>query len=256
LENLSDLSTFQVDRVSLSEQVAKQLQELIINGGLKPGDKVPPERQLAEQLSVSRTVIRESVKLLQERGLVKVVTGSGTYVSEMDPNVVVQSIGLFMSNRKNKLKDLFETRSLLEVEIASLAAERATKEDLENLEKTLDEMKKTLSKSYFDDDNLRAFVQADLEFHRGLAWSTNNSLLPILVDSIYGLLFEFSLKVSRIPGAPESAYKYHQLIYKHVSDHDYQKTSQEMRNHLLEAERFAAMIMSENEEEIDPTAVL
>ena len=86
------LDMMQVKRERLSEQIAEQIQRNIIEGKLKQGDRLQPERDLAEQFGVSRTVIREATKVLQERGLVKVITGSGTYATRIKPAAVSQSI--------------------------------------------------------------------------------------------------------------------------------------------------------------------
>ncbi len=131
------LTHLRVSRESLSDQVAEQLQQLIIEGGLKPGEKLPPERDLCDQLGVSRTVIREAVQRLQVQGLLRVVGGSGTYISRVDPGVVAQSIGLFMSSHDHTFQDLLEIRRFIEVEIAGLAAERASPKDFEILEEVL-----------------------------------------------------------------------------------------------------------------------
>jgi GntR family transcriptional repressor for pyruvate dehydrogenase complex len=238
LENLSGLKTFQVDRKSLSEQVAKQLQELIVNGGLNPGDKLPPERLLAEQLSVSRTVIREAVKLLQERGLVRVITGSGTYVSEMDPNIVVQSIELFMSNKKNKYRDLLEIRRFFEVNVAELAAKYADDSDINALELNLEEMRKSSLGIHKKNEILEQFVIADMKFHQALAKATKNSLIPVLLSSFMGLLFEFSSKASSHPGAPEKAIEYHEQLLSCVRKRDVERARTVMRNHISSTEEY------------------
>jgi len=86
-----------VKRTRLSEQIAEQIQQIIVQGHLQAGDRLPPERELAEQLGVSRTVVREATKVLEERGLVKIVTGSGTYATRVQPSVVSQSIGFKFS---------------------------------------------------------------------------------------------------------------------------------------------------------------
>ena len=102
------LDAMQVRRGRLSEQVAEQIQHIIVQGRLKEGDRLPPERDMAEKLGVSRAVIREATKVLQERGLVKVLTGNGTYVTRVEPEVVSQSIGLFVRGNKHSFRDLLE----------------------------------------------------------------------------------------------------------------------------------------------------
>jgi GntR family transcriptional repressor for pyruvate dehydrogenase complex len=138
------IETLHVNRARLSEQVAEQIQSMIIQGKIKQGDRLPPERELAEQLGVSRTVIRESTKVLQERGLVKVLTGSGTYATRVESENVSQSIGLFVRGKKHTFRDLLEIRKMLEIEVAGLAAERATEEDNLQLTACMQDMRRAL----------------------------------------------------------------------------------------------------------------
>jgi GntR family transcriptional repressor for pyruvate dehydrogenase complex len=234
--------SLRVRRQRLSEQVAGQIQELIVTGGLKPGDKIPPERELAEQLGVSRTVIRETIKALQERGLVKVLTGSGSFVSRVEPETVSQSIGLFVSGYRGAFRSLFEVRNMLEVEIVRLAAERASEEHVEQLHSSLSKMRNALSRGGHTTDWLEDFVQADLSFHRVLAQATNNSLLPLLLAPITDLLLELCRKASSIPGAPETAIVYHQNILECVRSGDSQTSQELMREHLSKAREFAQIM--------------
>ena len=244
--------SLQVRRQRLSEQVTGQIQELIVKGGLKPGDKIPPERKLAEQLGVSRTVIREATKALQERGLVKVLTGSGSFVSQVKPETVSQSIGLFVSGYRGAFRSLFEVRDMLEVEIARLAAERASEEHVEQLHSSLTRMRNALSRGNHPPGWLEDFVQADLSFHRVLAQATNNSLLPLLLAPITDLLLELSRKASSIPGAPETAIVYHQNILECVRSGDSQRSQELMREHLSKAREFAQIMEQDGDDAAPP----
>mgnify|MGYP001014986330 FL=1 len=156
------IGTLRIKRSSLSDQVADQIQHLIIKGGLKPGDKLPPERELAEQLGVSRTVIREATKTLQERGLVRVLTGSGTYATKVEPELVSQSIGLYVRGHRHAFRDLLEIRKSLEVGIAGLAAQRANQAHVEQLEAALQEMQAVLPKVHDAAASLELFVRSDV----------------------------------------------------------------------------------------------
>jgi GntR family transcriptional repressor for pyruvate dehydrogenase complex len=232
------LQSFQVSRLKLSDQVAEQIQHVIVNGGLRPGDKLPSERELGEQLGVSRTVVREATKALQERGLVKILTGSGTYVSEVESDVVTQSIELYVRGRKHKYRDLLEIRKTLEVEIAGLAAERATEEDIERLGVVLERMQEAFPTAQTDAESLEEFVLADMQFHQYLAQASHNSLLPLLLTPIADLLLEFSRKASSLPSAPQSAHRYHKAILECVRSGDSEKCRDVMREHISSTEDF------------------
>ena len=226
----------EITRERLYEQVAGRIQDFIVQGGLMPGDRLPPERELARQLGVSRTVIREAIKALQERGLVRVLTGSGTYVSRVAPDVVAQSISLFMRAHPCPFSDLLEIRRLLEVEIAGLAAERGGEEDLRVLESALQEMEEASPHVRESAEGLERFVQADMLFHQALARATKNSLLPILLMPITDLLLEFRRRASMPAGAPESAIRFHRAILDRMRQHDGAGCQEIMREHMREAE--------------------
>jgi GntR family transcriptional repressor for pyruvate dehydrogenase complex len=221
-----------ITRERLSEQVARHIQQLILDGKISEGERLPSDRDLSKKFGVSRTVAREAIALLQDRGLVRVISGSGTYVSSVDPDVVKQSIGMFMSGRKNRFRDLMETRLFFEVNVAGLAAERATDEDVKNIEKALLNMKDALPNINEGADQLDIFVQADITYHRYLAEATYNSLLPVLLASFADLLLEFSRHASSQPGAPEEAIEHHKEILEYVVDRDVDGARRAMLEHM------------------------
>jgi len=225
----------EITRERLSEQVARSIQDRILEGKINEGDRLPSDRELSINFGVSRTVAREAIALLQDRGLVRVVSGSGTYVTSVNPEVLKQSIGMFVSRKKNGFLDLMEIRLFLEDYIAGLAAERATEEDIKNLESALSGMKKALKKMSENPEQLDNFVQADINYHNYLAEATKNSLLPVLLASFTDLLAEFSRHASSQPGAPENAIKYHKLIISYIVDHDIEKARDTMRVHMSTA---------------------
>jgi GntR family transcriptional repressor for pyruvate dehydrogenase complex len=243
LRRTSDMKLLdlKITRDRLYEQVVQQLQELIISGRLKPGDKLPPERQLAEQLGVSRTVIREAIKTLEQRGLVTVLTGSGTYVSQMDPRIVSESIGLLVQQSTSSFDHLNEVRRMLEIEITGLAAERAQPEDIEAMEEAVQEMEGAVANIRGHPDLLEDFVEADLAFHNALAKAAQNPLLPILLEPISDLLVEFRRLASSGPGAPEDALNYHHRILEYLKARDASTCRELMREHLEKAEEWVAM---------------
>jgi GntR family transcriptional repressor for pyruvate dehydrogenase complex len=241
-ETETGFEKLKVRRENLSEQVADQVQQLIVQGGLKPGDRLPSERVLGEQIGVSRTVIREAIKALQERGLLKAIDGSGHYVSKMKPEIVAQSISLFMTLHERPFRDLLEVRKSLEVEIAGLASERANDEEIDELDDVLEEMRRRLPKIDSSIKDMEEFVEADLLFHQILAQASKNSLLPLLLTPVTDLLLEFSRKASTLPGAAESAVRYHQNLLDCVRKKDIQRCREVMYEHMSNAEEYVDVI--------------
>lgn len=243
MDNLdTGFEKIEVRRVKLPEQVAEQIQQRIVQGGLKPGDRLPSERVLGEQIGVSRTVIRESIKSLQERGLLKAINGRGHYVLKMKPEIVAHSIGLFMKIHKHAFRDLLEVRKSLEVEIAGLAADRADDEEITELVGVLKEMRRRLPKIHASIEDMEEFIQADLLFHQVLAQASKNALLPLLLTPVTDMLLEFSRKASTLPGAAESAVNFHQTILECVRKKDTQRCREVMHEHLSSAEECLIVI--------------
>lgn len=220
---------FPLRRDRLHEQVADRIQGLIIDESLRPGDKLPSERDLAERLDVSRTVIREAIRVLSVRGLAKVKPGSGTYIQELSPNDAAAPIGLFLDLRQapDRYNNLHEVRRTLEVEMAGLAAERATDEDIAALEAAV----KGITAHAEDAEQ---FSHYDLAFHSALAAATHNDLYSVLLAPITDLLLEFRLTAYHhdAQGSIEGAITYHCRILSRIKARDAQGARQAMRDHL------------------------
>lgn len=224
---------FSLRRDRLYEQVADRLQELIVDESLRPGDRLPSERDLAERLAVSRTVIREAIRVLGVRGLVEVKPGSGTYVQELSLSDAAAPIGLLLNMRHSpdRYNSLYEVRRTLEVEIAGLAAERATDEDIEAMEAALKRMVECTG-------DAEQFTHCDLGFHAALAAATQNDLYSVLLTPITDLLLEFRLTAYRYDpqGSVEGALTHHPEIMERVKARDAEGARQAMRDHLRQAE--------------------
>src|ERR671936_1882683 len=130
----------QVGRPKLGEQVARLLEERILSGEWRPGAAIPPEQQLALQLGVSRTVVRDAVKTLSARGLLLVRQGIGTTVAEASDDAYSDAIFLLLLRSSTTVRAVLEARELIEVAVAGMAAARRTDEDCERLERRLGEV--------------------------------------------------------------------------------------------------------------------
>ena len=210
----------------LYEQIVQQVEESIHKGGLKPGDQLPPERELAQQFGVSRTAVREAVKALREKGLVEAYPGRGTFVTDGTSHAIRQSLDrMIRIGQPEGSTYLAEVREILEPEIAALAATRADAEDLASMREAVDIMDETKR----DSD---AFIEADLDFHLALAEAAANPLILSLIDSIVGLLREQRMRIFQVEGGPERGQYHHKRILEAVERHDSLGAREAMKAHL------------------------
>lgn len=228
---------FPLQRTRLYEQVADQIERLIIEESFRPDDKLPSERNLAERLGVSRTVIREATRVLSVRGLVEVKPGSGTYIQELSPSNAAAPIGLFLKLQQtaNSFQNLCEIRFTLEVDIAGLAAERATDEDIAAMEMATEEMAGHIA-------DAEQFIQYDLAFHSALTTATHNDLYNVLLTPITDLLLDFRLTAYQYDARSsiEGGLTYHRRILDRIKARDVEGARQAMREHLGQAQSLFA----------------
>ena len=222
-----DTAVYKLVRSSrLYEQIVQQIEESIINGGLKAGDQLPAERELAQRFGVSRTAVREAVKALREKGLVEAYSGRGTFVTDGTTHAVRQSLDLMAKiGQPEGSTHLAEVRAILEPEIAALAAQRIQEPELA----TMREAVAVMDRATHDQD---AYIEADLDFHLALAEGAANPLILSLLDSIVGLLRDQRLRIFRVAGGPERGQVHHRKILDAVERRDAEKARQAMRAHL------------------------
>ena len=210
----------------LYEQIAEQVEQRILTGDLKVGDRLPPERELAEQFGVSRTAVREAVKALRQKGLVEVQPGRGTFITNGTSRAVRHSLDLLMKiGGTEGFSDLVEVREIIEPEIAALAADRATEEHIAALREAVVTMDGALE----DPDR---FIEADLDFHLACADATHNALILALIDSIVDLLREQRARIFRVAGGPQRGQFHHKRILDTIVRHDPGAARDAMRAHL------------------------
>lgn len=221
-----------VRQVKLPIQVAEQIQGLILARHFQVGDRLPPERDLCEQFKVSRTVIREAIRLLEAKGLLISYGGSGTYVSAIQSSDVANSMEMYIAtqNREVPYADLMEIRRVIEVQVAGLAAERATGEEIAQLEKLLKYQQSAVN-------NPALFAQYDLEFHMALARATGNQLFELILGPIVGPLYEGRRLASEIPGVTQEAIELHAALLERLKAGDADGASEAMLNHLEQSSR-------------------
>lgn len=168
-----------ISRNNLNLIIADKIQNLIASEKLGRGTRIPPERDLASLLNVNRNTLREALRILQQRGLIEMKPGKGTYIIDVPVSTITDSIQRFSEFGNIALSDLMELREIIEPEIAALAAVKATPEQLMELENHVEKLKQCCT-----DSDIQQYVLEDEQFHENLAECTGNELLIALVKGL------------------------------------------------------------------------
>jgi GntR family transcriptional repressor for pyruvate dehydrogenase complex len=226
---------------ALVERVVQMLEKQVLDGRLPVGSRLPAEREFAERLGVSRTVLREAVRILGTKGLLETRHGIGTTIRAMTSEAVVKPMTLFFRsfNQEISLEDLHQVRSILEGETASLAASQGTDEDIDGLRRLCSEMQTAAQ-------DPATFAQKDAEFHRRLAQTTHNPLITLLLDSIRDLIAEVRTRVAHDPGLYDQVMPGHLRILDAVAARDPQRAREAMMEHLSAALAIQKHVASES----------
>lgn len=215
------------------EQIIDQIKELIYDGQLTKGDKLPSERTLREQLKVSRASIREAFSALEMIGLIESRHGEGTFVRDNTDNSLLKPLSLLFMLEDNMEKELVELRKMIEISGARFAAWRANQEDIEEMGKYV----RMLEENYRDPE---VYKMADREFHYILARSTGNALVYKLLNSISEVMNIYLSKMTERIVKDENKtailVRQHRAIYEAIRNGDEQKAQQAMEEHLSWAE--------------------
>jgi len=218
-----------------TEEVIFQLREMIHRGELRPGDRLPPERDLAKLLGVSRPTLRDGIRSLAAVGVLQARRGAGTFVVKAEGSPVLDSnpLRLMASLHGFTPAEMFEARRSLEMAIAGLAAERATGDQLASMSEEIAEMFATL-------DDPEQFLLHDMRFHQTVAAASGNRILTSLMNMVATILFDVRRKtVKRAKDLKESA-EMHRTIYRAIRKRNAEAASEAMRDHLMLAQRAQA----------------
>ena len=212
----------QTDPRRLYQQVADQIRNVIEQGGFAPGTRLPPERELALQIGVSRPSLREALIALEIEGRVEIRMGSGIYVCA--PNGAPEALALGESPT-----ELMQARSVLEGSVVTLAVARATKQGLEQVKACLDAMRKDVRRG-------QSPVEADRRFHVAIAEMTGNTVLARMVgelfDERHGLISSRMSRRAENARTWEVALREHEAIYRALEVRDPQEAAAAMFGHL------------------------
>jgi GntR family transcriptional regulator, transcriptional repressor for pyruvate dehydrogenase complex len=217
-------------RPPAAQQIAHQLLEYFVSGKVKPGDRLPSERQLAESLGVSRSIVREALKSLGMLSLIRVKAGGGYYLQDVPSNLLPRSVewGLLLGERHTE--DLVEARGFIEVAVARLAAERRDEKTLIRLQELLTQMK-TAHK------NPKKFVEADIAFHITLSEASQNSALREILSGMRSLLDVWIRRVVYAADDLPIRYRRHLAIFEAIKKGDPEAAADAMADHMKSASK-------------------
>ena len=217
-----------IRRNKVYEEVAKQIERLILKK-LKPGDKLPSERELAEMLQVSRSSIRDAIRGLELMGLVEPRQGAGTIVREPSAESSVNPFANALKHRREMVSELLDFRKMLEPPLAARAATHASPDEISEMEEILQRQEVTLSHG-------EASIAEDAEFHYSIALASGNSVVLKVLDILMDLLRETRERSLQLKGRPQKSLAGHRRILAAIKRHDAEAAKDAMRRHIEDVE--------------------
>ena len=220
-----------IRRPRASGEIVAQIERAIFGGQLSAGDRLQSERELAEEFGVSRITVRDALRILEARGLIKVKVGAsgGAFVSEANMDRVAESLSTMLRLKRMTLSELAEARKVVETATVELAAERATAKDIAMLREVVDRGKAAVR----DRDS---HLQVSMDFHVALAKIAGNEVLHATVAAYHELLVG-ALADMRDPKSARVTQKLHEEILDAVKAHDGEAAQEVMLEHLAESEK-------------------
>lgn len=212
------------NKILLSEKIAEDIRRLIIENTYKPGEKLPNETELTQQLHVSRSTIREAIKILISLNILEIRRGNGTFVCE-NPGITNDPLGIAFMNKKDLLYYHFETRLIIEPEITALAAQRATDENIKKLEEAAAKVEKDIIED-------RDHSQNDIIFHNIISLSSHNPIIQRVGPIINESIIAGTLKSRSIPKSIGETIKHHNNILKAIKDKNPELARMRMKEHI------------------------
>lgn len=219
-----------VTKISISEAIAQQIMDLIANGDLKPGQRLPSERELCKDFGAGRSSLREALRCLSIMGVLNARVGEGTSVALDGEKFLGKIVEWRLITEKHDIENLLEVRIALEGTSAAKAARFAGEQEMARVDALIGRMKEAV-------DDAKRFAALDLEFHVTLAKASGNALLFDLVSMIRGQLVRGLSKVLHVPDALPLSLKEHIAIVEAIRRGDSEGAEKAMQAHLGEALR-------------------
>ena len=214
-------------RTTLTESAFEHLISYVVNGAWKAGDRIPPERELCQQLGIARTSLREALKAMELIGMLDSRVGDGTFVCPRSEFLSRPLLWAFTGTDHAELQDIMEARLILERDLAGLAAERASAAELAAIAATIDAMRICLERG-------ESVLEVDMAFHLTIADAAHNGVLRNAVQLLRNLMRQWLYLKLAIPTVPGRVVAQHQVIYNAIASHDPDAARKAMESHLEE----------------------
>jgi GntR family transcriptional repressor for pyruvate dehydrogenase complex len=211
------------------EEIVRQVKAMIAEGRLKGGDRLPPERDLAEKFVVSRTSVREALRALESLGLVEIRPGEGTFVRQVSIESLVEPLALLMVSQREAIAELFEARRLLEPSLAALAAGRATPEEIHEMERILEMQAAEIAAG-------RTGLAQDAQFHAAIGVAAHNRAITRIAHAIMDLLTQSREESLNTPGRPTRSHEDHRRVLTAIAARDAESARRAMHEHIAAVE--------------------
>jgi len=212
-------------RTTLTESAFEQLISYVVKGEWKAGDRIPPERDLCQQLGIARTSLREALKAMELVGMLDSRVGDGTFVCPRSEFLSRPLLWAFTGTDHAELRDIMEARELLERDLAGLAAERASDAEIEKIRATIDRMRESIASE-------GSTLDADMAFHLAVAEAAHNEVLRNAVQLLRNLMRQWLVLKLMIPQVPSNVLKQHEAIFGAIQEHDPDAARNAMDTHL------------------------
>jgi GntR family transcriptional repressor for pyruvate dehydrogenase complex len=219
-----------VTREAVPQQIVSRLLDLIQQRHLGPGDRLPAERELAATMGVSRSSLREALRALTVLGVTEMRHGTGTYVSSLEPDLLVRPLSFVLSLSDGGFDQLFEARKVVEPAIAALAASRVD-------EATVDRLDALVTRAEAVIENSEAFMVTDVELHDIIGAAAGNAILERFMESIHALGLASRRETGTKRAVREQSVKDHREIVAALREHDAAAAADAMHHHLENVER-------------------
>ncbi len=221
-------------RVNLSEIIADKIHQDILNGKLKPGDRLPPHELLCERWGVSRVTLREALKKLETKDLIEIHQGRGTYVRDYNKDLIEKQFEFHSLLGQKTIIQVFEARKIIETALVDLATRRITEEEIDSLDSILKDMAETVREG----DPLR-FARYDFKFHKFIGGLAKNDVLLMMLEKIQFLIesqqremFEYDNDSNPL----KSSFQDHQDIYRMMRERNAAGAAEKMYQHIQHME--------------------
>lgn len=223
-------------RTTLTAAAFEQLIAYVVKGSWKSGSRIPPERELCQQLGIARTSLREALKAMELIGLLESRVGDGTFVCARSEFLSRPLLWALTGTDHMELQDITEARSLIERDLAGLAAERAIRSEIAEIKQTVYDMRRAIKDG-------QSIIEADMAFHLSVARAAHNDVLHNAVQLLRNLLRHWiSLKL-RIPNIPHRVLSEHEIIYDAIKSRDREAAREAMWQHLQNTARLLTQIV-------------